>query len=56
MKKIALTLTLFIGLTAASYACQAAYENLLFEIDQHGNFDSWEELEEAYDDWVDVSC
>lgn len=47
---------MFVVFTIASYACQAAYENLMWEIDNYGHFDSWEELEDAYNDWVDVSC
>jgi len=56
MRKIALTLALVMGVSIASYACQAAYDNLVYEIETFGHFDTWGELLVAYNDWVSVSC
>ena len=56
MKKIALTLTIFFGFSIASYACQAAWDNIEYEVEQFGPFDNWHDALEAMQEWIEISC
>ena len=56
MKKIGLTLVLFLGISIASYACEAARQGLKLEVDTFGKFSSFEDFAEAWEAWVDVAC
>ena len=40
MKKIGLTLVLFLGISIASYACEAAFEGLKLEVQTFGKFET----------------
>tara|TARA_R110002074_G_scaffold130587_2_gene272406 strand:- start:131 stop:301 length:171 start_codon:yes stop_codon:yes gene_type:complete len=56
MKKIGLTLVLFLGISIASYACEAAFEGLKLEVQTFGKFETAKEVYEAYAAWVEVAC
>lgn len=55
MKKLTLTLMLFMGVTTFSFACDLALEYWHWEACELG-FDSLGDAIDAYDDWVDVAC
>ena len=56
MKKITLTLIFILGYSITSFACDAAWKNLLYEVEQFGKFDTYEEAMEAFIQWHEISC